>query len=254
MSLLRALVIDDEELARNTLKHLISQHCPEVEIVGEGDDVPEAVKLIRRTQPDLVFLDVEMPGYTGLQLLDFFDTDAVNFQIIFVTAYSEYAIQAFELSAVDYLLKPIQIKRLQDALQKVTIKQEDQHKERMAALKINLSENEEDQKIALPIATGLLFVHIRELLYLKADGSYTEIYLNNGSQLVVSKKLIEFEKLLPPTRKFFRCHRSFLINLRRIKQFVRGDGGYLIMENDQEIPISREKRTELSDALAEMRP
>jgi DNA-binding LytR/AlgR family response regulator len=94
----------------------------------------------------------------------------------------------------------------------------------------------------------------RKKHYLKADGSYTDIYLNNGSQLVVRKKLIEFEKLLPPTRKFFRSHRSFLVNLRRIKQFVRGDGGYLMMENDQEIPISREKKTELSDALAERRP
>lgn len=252
--MIRAVVVDDEETARNTLVHLLTKHCEGVDIVGEGDDVPEAVKLIHRTRPDLVFLDVEMPGYSGLQLLDFFDREAVDFQIIFVTAYSEYAIQAFELSAVDYLLKPIQIKRLQDAIQKVVARQEDQHKERMAALKVNLSDSEDDQKIALPISTGLLFVPIKELLYLKADGSYTEIYLHSGSQLVVSKKLIEFEKLLPPTRRFFRTHRSFLVNLRRIKQFVRGDGGYLIMENDQEIPISREKKTELSDALADMRP
>ena len=252
--MLKAVVIDDEELARDTLKHLIKAHCPQIELVGEGDDVPGAVKLIHRTKPDLVFLDVEMPGYTGLQLLEFFDPEQIDFQIVFVTAYSEYAIQAFELSAIDYLLKPIQIKRLQEAVEKVIHRQEDQHKERMAALRVNLSDNEEDQKIALPISTGLLFVPIRELLYLKADGSYTEIYLSNSSKLVVSKKLIEFEKLLPPIRRFFRTHRSYLVNLRRIKQFVRGDGGYLIMEDEQEIPISREKKNELSDALADMRP
>ncbi len=250
----RAILVDDEPLARKTLLNLILAHCQEVEVVGEAEDIPSAIKIIHREKPDLVFLDIEMPGYSGLQLLDFFDHENIDFEIIFVTAYSEFALRAFELSAADYLLKPIQIKRLVEAVAKVTEKQNEQSKEKLKTLKLNFSETEDDQKIALPISTGLLFVPIKDLILLRADGSYTEIYIKDETKLLVSKKLIEFEKLLSAHRKFFRPHRSFLINIGRVKQFIRGDGGYLIMENNTEVPISRDKKIELTDLLAEMRP
>ncbi len=252
--MIRTIVIDDEELARDTLITMLQQNFTNIQVVGHGDDVPSAIRLIQKHKPDLVLLDVEMPGYSGLQLLDFFDKDQVDFQIIFVTAYSEYAIRAFDLSAVDYLLKPIQVKRLQEAIEKLTARNEKEDRDKLAALKLNFSENEGDQKIALPVSTGLLFVRIKDLVCLKADGSYTEIHLSNDTKLVVSKRLIEFEKLLKVSHKFFRTHRSYLINLRKITELIRGDGGYLIMENGMEIPISKEKKNELIDLLAEISP
>lgn len=244
----KAIIIDDEPRARKVLSTLLAENCPEVEILGTAGDVPEGVKSINKLQPDVVFLDIEMPGYSGFELLDFFQE--VTFQIIFTTAYSEYALQAFEVSAIDYLLKPIQIDKLISAVEKA--KQQisySQTAEKLEALKSNLSAEGQIKKIALPVANGLLFVETLDIIYLKAEGSYTQIHLVNGPKLLVSKKLKEFEQLLQ-NPSFFKSHRSFLINLDHVQQYVRQDGGYIVMKNQDVVSIAKDRRDSLLKAIS----
>ncbi|OJJ20312.1 DNA-binding response regulator [marine bacterium AO1-C] len=237
--MLKALIIDDEAKARRILHELLKEYCPQVEVVADADDVPNAVKAIHKHQPNLVFLDIEMPGYTGFQLLDFFDQ--INFEIIFTTAYREYAIQAFQVSAIDYLLKPIQIELLIKAVEKVQGQlKPPQINERINTLKNNLSQ-EHITRIALPVSEGLLFVEVDEIVYLNAEGAYTQIFLEGGRKVLVSKKIKSFEKVLDHPG-FFRTHRSYLINLNRVKQYVKQDGGYIIMDNGDTVSLARERK------------
>lgn len=246
--MLKALIIDDEAKARRILLELLKEYCPQVEVVGEADDVPNAVKAIHKHQPNLVFLDIEMPGYTGFQLLDFFDN--VSFEIIFTTAYREYAIQAFQVSAIDYLLKPIQIELLIKAIEKVEsqLSSAPQINERIDALKSNLSQ-EHITRIALPVAEGLLFVEVEEIVYLNAEGAYTQIFLDGGKKVLVSKKIKSFEKVLDHP-SFFRTHRSYLINLNRVKQYVKQDGGYIVMDNNDSVNLARERKEDFLKAYS----
>lgn len=247
--MIRALIIDDETKARRILKTLLEDHCPTIEVIGLADDVPNGVKLINKEEPDLIFLDIEMPGYSGFQLLDFFEE--INFNIIFTTAYSEYALKAFEVSAVDYLLKPIQIDQLVRAVSRLEQKLSGKSKEKLEALKENVKEESEFKRIALPVADGLRFARADEILYLKADSSYTHIYLNTAEEILVSKTLKEFEKILI-NPCFMRVHRSFIVNLNNVKQYVRSEGGHLIMDNGDTVFFSRDKKEELLQAFKQM--
>ncbi len=245
----KAIIVDDEAKARRILEVLINENCPEVDIVDIAEDVPTAVKSINKHKPNLVFLDIEMPNYTGFQLFDFFEKP--DFEVIFTTAYSDYAVKAFEVSAIGYLLKPIEIEQLVQVVNKYkNLKNKELSlQKRLEVLKINIgNEDQGVQKIALPVSDGLLFVAVEELLYLKADGSYTEIYMVGANKILVSKNLKEFEGLLSNSL-FFKAHRSYIINLSRVKQWVRGDGGYLIMENGDEVSLSKERREDFIKSI-----
>jgi two-component system, LytTR family, response regulator len=242
--MLKALVVDDEAKARRILEELLKEYCPDIQVIHTADDVPSAVKAIQKFSPDIVFLDIEMPNYTGFQLFDF--VDEVNFEVIFTTAYREYALQAFQVSAIDYLLKPIQIERLIAAVEKVKKPRSNQINERVQALKVNL-EQEYIQKIALPVAEGLLFVELSEIIYLAAEGAYTQIYLTSGKKILVSRNIKSFEESLNHPH-FLRVHRSYLINLNRVKQYLRQDGGVVIMENGSEVDVSKDRKEELLKA------
>jgi two-component system LytT family response regulator len=246
--MLRTIIVDDEPKARRIMCTLVEQHCEDIQVLGTTDDVPSAVKMINKLQPDLVFLDIEMPGYTGFQLLDFFEE--VNFQIIFTTAYSEYAIQAFQVSAIDYLLKPIEITPLRNAVKKAMDQQMvlDQNG-KIEALKANLNPNGTIKKVALPVADGLILVEPEDILYLKADGSYTNILLADGQRLLVTKKIKEFDRILKHPC-FFKSHRSFLINLNRIKQYIRHDGGYIVMSNGDQVSLARDRKDEFLTTIS----
>ncbi len=237
--MLRIIIIDDEAKARRILEGILKEYCTNIEIVATAGDVPSAVKEIQAHQPDLIFLDIEMPKYTGFQLFDFIKD--VNFDIIFTTAYSEYALQAFQVSAIDYLLKPIQIDLLVKAVEKVQ-KQHNpiQMKEKVEALKSNV-EQEFVQRIALPVSEGLIFVEIKNIVYLHADGSYTNIILNDGKKILISKNIKSFEDILK-NPVFFRTHRSYLINLNHVRQYIRQDGGYIVMDNGDSVDISKERK------------
>lgn len=236
---LKAIIIDDELRARNVLNTLITENIEGIEIVGMAEDVPNGVKLIHKESPDLVFLDIEMPEYSGFQLLDFFEN--ITFQIIFTTAYSDYALQAFQVSAIDYLMKPIQFVQLEKAIEKAKRLEMKQYQSSIDTLKLNLS-GSGLQKITLAVSNGLEFVSLPTIIYLEAAGSYTTFHLINDQKIVVSKKIKEFESMLTAKNRFFRPHRSYIVNLDHIKSFVRSDGGYLKMQNGATVSLSREAR------------
>lgn len=236
---MRVLLVDDEANARMALRGVIESHFPELIIVDEARDLPEAVRKINQQQPDLVFLDIEMPGYSGLELTNFFDSDKINFKIVFVTAYSEYALQAFEMSAIDYLLKPVRKDQIQRAIEKM----QPTNTLQLEALQHNTS-SQEDKRIGLQLGDGLLFVKLSQIMYLRADGSYTHIHLTDGQRLTVTKKLLEYEKL-EHWGDFMRIHRSHIINLQQINKILKQDGGIVVMNDGENFAISSEKKPAL---------
>ena len=248
--MLKAIIVDDEGKARRILERFIVEYCPQLEIVAVVENVPEAVKAIQKTNPDVVFLDIEMPGYNGFQLLEFFDQ--IDFEIIFTTAYSEFALRAFQVSAIDYLLKPIQIDQLTLAVQKlVKIHGNSLIRQRLATLQKNLEEHK-IKKIIIPLSEGSLFVELKDILYLKAEGSYANIFFKDGNKVIVSKNLKDYEDQLTLEEGFFRTHRSFLVNTDYIKQ-ISSDGSEATMINEAIINISRERKQELINFLKQQK-
>lgn len=250
--MLEVIIIDDEMNARAALKGILEENFADrITVVAEASNLPEGVKAIQKHRPNLVFLDVEMPGYTGLELPSFLPPEELDFHIIFVTAYTEYAIKAFELSAIDYILKPIHVQHLARAIDKAEKQVVNANISQIEAARLTMS-NPAEAKVALPQNEGLLMVKLDEILYLKADGSYTSVNLANGQSLVVSKKLLEFEKL-QDIGNFMRVQRSYVVNLNKVRKYLKIDGGVLVMENGFEITVSGDKKQELTDRLAHIR-
>ncbi|TAE16731.1 MAG: DNA-binding response regulator [Bacteroidetes bacterium] len=247
--MLKAVIIEDEVRASNLLQVLVEKNHSDVSVVDKCFDLPRGVRSIKKHHPEIVFLDIEMPGYSGLQILDFFDESEIQFHIIFTTAFNEYAIKAFELSAIDYLLKPIQIDQLNRAVEKVKKihSKTNAQVSSLVTLQQNLSGS--IRKIALPVAGGIEVVNLTDILYIKAEGSYCTFYLTTDAQHLISKNLKHFEDLLGPASGFFRCHRSYLINTEHIKKVMRTDGGLVQFTNQLEVPITSEKIDELLQML-----
>lgn len=244
---MNALIIDDESKARNLLNSLIKEYCPNIKITKEAFDLPSGVECIKQFKPDIVFLDVEMPKYSGLQILDFIPLEEIDFHIIFTTAYDEYAIKAFEMNAIAYLLKPLRPNLLKEAVHKAQ-KQMSQAviREQLELLKEGLNSSKFG-KIALPVSDGILFVKQEEIISLKADGMYTEFNTTEG-KIVVSKPLKTFEDLLDK-KYFLRTHRSYIANINFIKQLVKKDGKYLLMDDNSIVSISKERSSQLLEIL-----
>jgi len=236
----KAIIIDDEEMARTLLKGMVQEYCPTIEVVDLCKDLPNGVKSIKKHKPDIVFLDIEMPGHSGLELLDFFNDDEIDFSIIFVTAYNQYAIQAFKLSAVDYLLKPIEINDLKSAIE---LFEKQSGTQKLKVLRENL-ENSSSKKIALATSNSILFVEIDTILFFQADGSYTKVVLLDGKTLLMSKGLKHFENILTENQQFFRCHKSYLVNLEHVTEHIKSDGGFLKIADKYEVSLSSEKVSE----------
>lgn len=231
--MIRAIIVDDEIQGRKLLKVLLEKFCPQVEIVDESDDLPNAVKSIRKNKPDLVFLDIEMPGHSGLEIADFFDEDDMNFSIIFTTAYTEYALSGYKLSAVDYLLKPIEGIELANAVNRFETKF---NKSKSDSIQIT-----SPSTIAIPIGQSIKFFEIDKISYFKAINSYTEIYFEDHSKVLVSRTLKNFESALSSFPQLVRCHKSYIVNRKFVIDYVKSDGGYLILKPDIQIPISPER-------------
>lgn len=236
----KAIIIDDEEMARTLLNGMIEEFCPQIEVVDLCKDLPSGVKSINKHKPDLVFVDIEMPGHSGLELLDFYDENDINFSIIFVTAYNRYAIQAFKLSAVDYLLKPIES---EDLIKAVELFEKQKSKINMQVLKANLSTNQ-SKKIALNSVSSITFVELDNILFFQADGAYTKVFLKDNKTITTSKNLKHFEQLLEDSPEFFRCHKSYIANLKYVSEYIKSEGGTLKIEN-YSIGISSDKSDEL---------
>lgn len=245
--MIKAIIVDDESRARRILKTLLEENYKDVQVLGEAEDVPSAVKLIHATKPDLVFLDVEMPGYSGFELFDFLP-DEINFEVVFATAYNQYAIKAIEVSAIGYLLKPIQLEELDKTIERVRKKQIHSISKSIAILKENNKAGKLN-KIALPHVNGIAFEDISDIIYLKADGSYTQFVFQNRGDILVSKKIKEYETILNADIGFFRPHRSFIINTQKVKEYVKSDGGYVIMNNGDQLSISRELKNQFLELM-----
>jgi two-component system LytT family response regulator len=241
---MKAIIIDDETKARNLLRILIEENCPKITQILEAEDLLSGVELIKKEEPSIVFLDIEMPEHSGLEILNFIDKNVLNFEIIFTTAYSEYAIQAFQLSAIDYLLKPIRPSQVKDAVDKAfQFLGHSQINVRLEELKKSLSSSN-FSKIGLPFSDGIKFVNFNDIIMLEADGMYTKISTTTQSELLISKPLKHFTELLQNQNIFYRPHRSFLINLSYIKEYIKKDGGYIVMDNNKCVSVSKDKKDE----------
>lgn len=245
---LKAVIVDDEMHSRETLKNLVQEFCSDVEVVGMAGSVQEALSIIPSALPDLVFLDIELQPGTGFDVLT--QLKDLDFDVIFTTAFEQYAIRAVKFSSLDYLLKPIDVEELQQAVDKARKrKNQDIYKQQLETLLNNLKQQPELNKICLATADGIEFVDVEQIIYCKASGSYTTFVLKNSLSVLVSKHLKEYETLLADQR-FLRVHNSFLINLKEVKRFVRSDGGYIIMNNDDTVSISRGKKDEFLNIMS----
>lgn len=233
---IKAVLVDDEKMARALLKGYLEEFCPQVEVMEECADLPNGVKAIRKHQPNIVFLDIEMPGHNGLELLEFFDPKDVNFSIIFTTAYNQYALQAFKLSAVDYLLKPIEPNELVESINRFML---NQSKKDYQLLKENLVP-QSLKKIGVPQGNTIKYIPIDEILFFKAEGAYTQIQLQDQSKLLASKGLKYYDELLSDAPHFYRTHKSYLINIHHVTEHVKSEGGYLKI-GDYEVGITSDK-------------
>lgn len=243
---MKAIIIDDEKRARISLTYILQEYCPEVTVVAECENLPEGIKAIRKQQPDIILLDIEMPGHSGLELLDFFDENEVNFSIIFTTAYNEYALKAFKFSAVDYLLKPIIPEELAEAIQRVS--KQKQRFENFKAFKENLQQ-ETLTKIAVPSGNTLLFLDTNKIMYIKGEGAYSEVFCSDGSRQLVSRNLKNFEDILCSDSRFLRIHKSYIVNFNFVTAYNKSDGGSIVLENKIQIPVSPDKSQTILDQI-----
>lgn len=241
---MNVVIIDDEKSARNLIETMLLDTCEGVKKIFKAPDLEAGVALINKQNPDIVFLDVEMPKYSGLKLLDFFEGQKISFQIIFITAYDKYAIEAFKLSAIDYLLKPIHVNELKRAVSKaIAIIQEKKVSQKLEKLKESI-QHLKLNTLPLEVPKGISFVSYDDILFFEADAMYTKVHMKDDSIELVSKPLKHFTDQLYGNEFFYKCHRSYLINLRHIKQFLKHDGGYLIMSNGENIPVAKNKKEE----------
>jgi len=242
MNRLKSLIIDDENAARETLRNYIDKYCPNVEIIGEAWDVPSAISLIETTKPDLIFLDVEMPFGNAFDVLD--KTANLDFETIFITAFSDYAIQALNFSASYYILKPVAIDELIKAIEKVIENRNEKQTFSSSKVLYENMQNPENRKLVLPTLGGFEVVPIKEIVRLSGSGNYTEIFFKDRQKKIVSKVLKYFQDILEG-QGFIRVHKSHIIGITHITAYHRGRGGSVTMIDGSEIEVSPNKKAEL---------
>ncbi|MFN3341971.1 MAG: LytR/AlgR family response regulator transcription factor [Flavobacteriales bacterium] len=239
---INAVLIDDSSQARKLLRLMLAELAPDVNVLGECSDLIEGVKSIRESKPDVVFLDIEMPGKSGLQILEELPRDEMQYEIIFTTAYDEYALRAFRLSALDYLLKPISETELNEAVKKIRQrKQMHSSSERIQALNANLQQKEASV-ICVPIQNGFARIPLESILYFEADGSYVNIVTAEGKPRTISKNLKYIEQTLEGNSRFLRVHRSYLLNIDQVLEYNRSGRGTILMNNGHSIDLARDRK------------
>ena len=240
--LISAVIVDDEKNNIDNLSILLKELFPDLKIIGEATDAVYAEKLIVQYKPDIVFLDIQMPGKNGFDLLT--SLAIHNFELIFVTAFDQFGIQAVKFSAIDYLLKPVNAEELRKAVQKAIsrILEKKQNKQLENLLNVLKNQQLKDaHRIALPSSKEIRFIRTTEIIRCESSNNYTTFHILNGESIVTSKPIFEYEEILQ-AYGFIRCHQTHLVNKRYIKSLVKQDGGYLLLENGSKIPISRMKR------------
>ena len=243
---IKAIIIEDEKSNRENLAKILLEYCSEVNVLAQCSSAIDGRKAIIEHRPDLVFLDIEMPGGDGFSLLESFEE--INFEVIFVTAYNQYGIKAVKFCALDYLLKPVDILELSQAVEKVQKRLKAKTDQlRLQTLLANRS-NESNPKIALPLSDKIVFIDVTSIIRCQGEGNYTHIYLKGEEKLLASKTLKEFEELLSDYN-FLRVHQSHLINLNEVKAYVKSDGGYIKMNDNSSVSISRQRKEMVMERL-----
>ncbi|HEU4554953.1 MAG TPA: LytTR family DNA-binding domain-containing protein [Chitinophaga sp.] len=247
MSEIKAIIVDDEQHCIDALQTMLQKKCPEVTVLAGVNSVQEAKGLIDELQPDLVFLDVEMPHQNGFELLKMFDK--LWFDVIFTTAYEQYALKAIKFNALDYLLKPFSIQELQEAVQKCRERKNSRSRETTATSPLDVflqnmkTLHQTHRKIALPTINGLVFMPVQNIVRCESTGNYTKIFFTDKKHLLVSRPLKEFEELLSDV-DFFRVHNSHLINLQQMQSYIQGEGGFALMTDGTQVEVSRRRKAE----------
>jgi two-component system LytT family response regulator len=246
---MHAIIIDDEQNNITNLQQLLQKHCPMVKVIATAMNADEGFNLIQRHHPDIVFLDIQMPGKNGFELLQ--SLPAYNFEVIFVTAYDQYGIQAIKFSAIDYLLKPISIEELQQAVDKAQKKLEQKKQNLQLQNLIDLlkhSHQKEEHRIALPSAKETRFIQTQYIVRCESNNNYTTFFLSNNEKIIVSRPIYEYEEILKDYG-FIRTHQSHLVNKKYIRSWVKEDGGYLLLQDATQIPISKQKKELIKQEL-----
>jgi len=247
--MIRTILIDDESNSLEMMEWLLKTYCPQVVVEAMCDSGEKGIEAIRQYKPDLVFLDIEMPHMNGFDMLEQFDK--LFFDVVFCTAYDQFAIKAFRYSALNYLLKPVDPDDLKETIRRLEEKKSSPSKEQIDLLIQNIRQPARPavQRIALTTGDGLIFVETRDILYCHAESNYTNVVLIGGKKILVSKVLKDIDETLSGN-DFYRVHNSYLINLNHIQKFVRGEGGYIIMDDGANIGISRSRRQEFMDLFS----
>ena len=243
--MIKAIIVEDEINGLDNLKNMLSQHCPTVEVIGEARNNKEALALLKNPtiNPDVAFLDINLPDGLVFQMLKELNGEA-NFDIIFVTAFDEYAVEAFKFSAIGYILKPIDSDQLKQSVKKIQPGNSNKINERMEIFEQRYFPNSHPnafEKMSISALDGIYFINIKDIVRCEAEDNYTHIHLKGGEKIVASKTIKSYEELLTSVN-FYRVHKSHLINLNFMRKFVKGDGGYLIMDDGKKIEVSRRRR------------
>jgi two-component system LytT family response regulator len=246
--MLKAVLIDDEESNLSSLREKLLKHCPQVTVAASCDNAVSGAEAINTLFPDLVFLDIEMPVTNGFLMLQ--QLQNKDFELIFVTAYDHYAIKAIRYSALDYLLKPIVIDELKDAVARAEQKRNHPAGNPQIELLIEHLQKKSSRRIAIPTGEGLAFIRVDEIIYLEASINYTHIYMEDKRRFLVSRTLKEFEDILPEDT-FFRIHHSYIINKNFVERYIRGDGGQVVMQQGITLDVSKRKKADFLQAIGQ---
>lgn len=249
--MIKAIIVDDELGARESLSKMLEKNCKQIEVVAKVDSMLAAFEAITNKEPDLVFLDIEMPNGNAFDLLEKFKN--INFNIIFTTAYDHYAIKAIKFSAVDYILKPIDpeelvtaVKRFEDQIGKQTTLDK-----QFKTLLSNVRPENKLKKVGIPDGDGLIFINLSDIIRCDSDGNYTFFILTSGKKIIASRTLGEYEQMFADDN-FFRIHRSHLINLEHVKKYIKGEGGYVVMTDNSQVEVSRRNKTDFLEKLSRL--
>lgn len=245
----RAVIVDDELGSRESLSKMIEKNCKNIQIVGKADSMLSAFEVITNNEPDLVFLDIEMPNGNAFDLLEKFKE--IHFNIIFVTAYDHYAIKAIKFSAIDYILKPVDPEELMKAVSRFEAQLENKKllDKKFKTLLSNVKPENKLKKVGIPDGDGLVFINLSEIIRCDSDGNYTYFLLTNGKKIIASRTLGEYEQMFNEDN-FFRIHRSHLINLEHVKKYIKGEGGYVVMTDNSQVEVSRRNKNDFLEKLS----